>query len=259
MVGSLVNSIQEITSKVGMARNGILSDLRTGLLQCLPVLENHLEYLISMARRKEVQRSPGISCAVECVVRDISDREKVKLIEIGEKEVTSGEVKTIIEALSEKDFYEPVNLSVFLPQNRHRRFKVLNQYLLQQSPLKLCLWIFDNHGVAPQSVFGLLLNLEDNPNTVMKHIMDLRPHLLAEQKIYYPKEFLHQMRFFSSSIIDPSSAPVRLLMAMVLGDNRVTETAVCKLVEERVLDAILSGDDELALDLRLSMGESLSF
>ena len=259
MVTTLINSIQEITSKVGIARGGILSELRTGLLQCLPVLENHSSYLTSMATRKQIQRSTNISSAVECVVRDISDREKVKLIEIGEREVTAGEVKKIVQAFSEKDFYEPVNLSVFLPENRKRRFKVLHQFLPQQSPFKLCLWIFDNHGVAPQSVFGFLVNLEDSPNIVMKYVMDLRPQLLAEQKIFDPREFLRQMKFYCSDIVNLTSSPVRILMDMMLGNDRSSDNAPAKLVEERALDAILSDDDELALDMRTFNGRESQY
>ena len=70
MIANLIRSIQEITSKVGMASGGILSDLRTGLLLCLPVLENHLEYLKAMADRKKVQRSCDSSSAVECIVKN---------------------------------------------------------------------------------------------------------------------------------------------------------------------------------------------
>ena len=110
MIANLVRSIQEITSKAGMASGGILSDLRTGLLLCLPVLENHLEYLESMADRKQLQRRSDIASAVDCVVKNINEREKIQLVEIGEKEVTSEEVKKIVEALSGKDFYEPINL-----------------------------------------------------------------------------------------------------------------------------------------------------
>ena len=169
-------------------------------------------------------------------------------------------MKKIVEALAEKDFYEPINLSVLLPGDRKRRFKVLNHFLLQQSPLKLCLWIFDNHGVSPQSVFGFLVNLEDSPNDVMKHILELRPQLIADQKIYYPREFLQQMQYYSSSIVNPSSAPVRILMAMVLGDDRANESGVAsKLVELRALDAILSDDQEVALDMRTFNGRESQF
>ena len=94
----------------------------------------------------------GRDISVDNVVRDISNREKINVIEIGEKEV-----KQIDNTLAEKDFYEPK-----LPEDRKRRFKVLNLFLLQQSPLKvyLCTFDFDNHCVAPQSVFGFLIDLK---------------------------------------------------------------------------------------------------
>ena len=189
MISSLMSSIQDTTSKEGMARGvvGIPVELRTGLLQCLPVLENHLEYFRAMAGRKQSQRmsDSDITTAAECVIRDISEREKIIIVEIGEKEVTSEEVKNIVDTLSEKDFYEPINLTALrlLPDDRKRRFRILNQFLHQQSPLKLCLWMFDNPGVSPQSVFGILISLEDSPNDVLKHVMELRPQLLADQKM----------------------------------------------------------------------------
>ena len=258
-LGSLINSIQETTSKSGMSTGGFLSDLRGGLLHCLPVLEKHGDYLRSMSQRKQIQRGREITNAADTVVRDISDREKISLVEIGEKEVTCKEVKQIVDSLEGKEFYEPTNISVLLPEDRKRRFKVLNQFLLQQSPLKLCLWTFDNHGVAPQSVFGFLIRLEDDNNTVLKTVMELRPKLLAEQKIYYPREFLQQMKYFSSTIVDLSSAPVRILMDMVLGNSRATESRISKLVEERVLDAILSDDEELATDMRAFNGRESQY
>ena len=253
---AIVKSIQEVASKAAMASGGILSDIRSGLLGCLPVLENHGNYLRSMAMRKQKQNS-DVSSAVDCVVQNIAEREKITLIEIGGKDVTCLAVKNIVEAL--KEDYDPVNISTLLPVNRKKRFKLLNHFLVQQSPVRLALWTFDNHGTAPQSVFAFLVKLEDDPNTIMKHISDLRTDLLAQQKIYYPREFRLQLKYYSSSIVDVSSAPMRMLMAMVLGDSRGAHDADAKLVEERVLDAILSGDDELALDLRAFNGRESQY
>ena len=90
--------------------------------------------------------------------------------------------------------------------------------------------------------------------------MELRPQLLADQKMYYPREFLQQMHYFGSSIINPSSSPVRLLMAMILGDDRASENgAASKLVELRALDAILSDDEEVAIDMRTFNGRVSQF
>ena len=116
-------------------------------------------------------------------------------------------MKKIIEAL--EDDYAPVNISTLLPVNRQRRFKVLNTLLVQQSPVKLVLWTFDNHGVAPQSVFAFLVRVEDDQNTLMRNIADLRGELIAQQKIYFPREFRQQFKFYSSSIVDVGSAPMR--------------------------------------------------
>ena len=185
-IASIVKSIQECTSKTVMSSGGILSDLRVGLLECLHVLESHREYLSSMVQRKQ-NRDNEVSSSVDCVVQSVSDREKVTIIEIGQKDVTSPDVKKIIEAL--EDDYAPVNISTLLPVNRQKRFKVLNTLLVQQSPVKLVLWTFDNHGVAPQSVFAFLVRVEDDQNTLMRNIADLRGELIAQQKIYFPREF----------------------------------------------------------------------
>jgi hypothetical protein len=104
-----------------MSSGGILSDLRVGLLECLHVLESHREYLSSMVQRKQ-NRDNEVSSSVDCVVQSVSDREKVTIIEIGQKDVTSPDVKKIIEAL--EDDYAPVNISTLLPVNRQKRFKV---------------------------------------------------------------------------------------------------------------------------------------
>ena len=46
---------------------------------------------------------------------------------------------------------------------------------------------------------------------------------------------------------------------MVLGDSSANWKAVSKLVEDRVLDAILSGDDELAMDMRAFNGRESQY
>ena len=256
IIDSLIKSIQECTSKNVLSSGGVLSDLRVGLLVCLPILESHGEYLRSMAQRKQ-DKDRQISSSVDCVVQSVSEREKITIIEIGPREVTSPDVKKIIEAL--EDDYKPVNISTLLPVDRRRRFKVLNNLLVQQSPVRLVLWTFDNHGVAPQSVFAFLVRLEDDQNTLMRNITDMRGDLLARQKIYYPREFKMQFKFYSSSIVDVSSAPTRLLLDMMLGDSRASPSAVTKAVEERALDAILSCDEELACDLRAFNGRDTQY
>ena len=131
----------------------------------------------------------GVSNAVEAVVTDIGESEKITIIDIGEKELSCPEVKKVMDSLG--GYYEPVNISVKLPEDRKRRFKILNLFLAQQSTERICLWTFDNYGTAPQSVFVFLVKLEDDPNTIMRHILRLRPELLAQQKIFYPREFRH--------------------------------------------------------------------
>ena len=252
MLDALEKSVQEVTSKTAMASGGILSELRAALLQCLPVVEEYREYLKSKTEKKSEAAN-----AVECVIANIGEREKITIIDIGEKEMTCPEVKTIMDSLL--DFYEPTNISILLPENRFRRFKVLNQFLVQQSREKICIWTFDNHGTAPQSVFAFLVKLGDDLNTIMKHIMRLRPQLLAQQKLFFPREFRQQFKYLSSSIVDMGSASMRMLLSMVLGDSRATRHAASKLVEERALDAILTDDEELAVDLRQFNGRESQF
>ena len=258
----LMRAIQETTSKAGMASGGFLGDLRGGLLSCLPVLERHTEFLKSQARRKEAQRSKEITNAADMATRNISSRETIKLFDIACKEPASSKVKGIFDALSGKEFYEPLNISLLLPVDRRRRFDLLHHILPRECSMKIGLWTFDNHGTAPQSVFAFLVILEDDFNTVVKKVMNIRPLLLAQQTIFYPREFLHQMKHFSSSIVDPTRAPVRMLMSMLLGDGRQSNCAVSKLLEERAVEAILTGDNDLAWDMRKFNGrktEYLSF
>ena len=96
---NLIGSIQEETSKAAMSSGGILSKLRTELMESLPVLDIHADYLRSMSKRKQ-KESKSASTAVECVVQDIGEREKITIIEIGEQEVNCKEVKDISDALS---------------------------------------------------------------------------------------------------------------------------------------------------------------
>ena len=258
MLDTLAKSVQDLTSRTAMASGGILSELRSGLLQCLPVLDKYQEFLKTKAERKvEQTKSKEVTNAVECVVTDIGEREKITLIGIGGKDTTCPVVKKIMESLVNN--YEPANISIKLPEDRRRRFEVLNQKLVEQSPTRLCVWTFDNHGTAPQSVFAFLVPLEDDSNTILKNIMRLRQELLAQQKIFFPREFRQQFKYFSSSIVDISSAPMRMLLSMVLGDSRGSHEAASKLVEERALDAILSDDEELAVDLRQFNGRESQF
>ena len=235
-----------------------MSTLRAGLLESLPVLEKHRDYLHSMVSRKEKKKSEA-STAVDCVVEDIGDREKITIIDVGGDECSCDEVKKIITKLISEEFYQPVNISTMLPVDRRKRFKILNKFLVRQTSVKLGLWTFDNHGTAPQSVFAFLVNLEDDMNTIMKHVLEIRTELLKLQKIYYPREFRQQLKHYSHSIVDMSRAPTRMLLSMILGDNRASPNAATKLVEERALDAILSGDEELALDLRAFNGRETKY
>ena len=152
-----------------------------------------------------------------------------------------------------------MSLSISQSEDRYRRFKILNQFLAQQSTERICLCTFDNYGNALQSVFVFLVKLEDDPNTIMRHMLRLRPELLAQQKIFYPREFKQRFKFIRLSFVDVSSGPVRMLLSMVLGDSRAASNAATKAVEERVVDAILSDDEELACDLRQFNGREPQF
>ena len=258
-LGQLIKSIQMETVKSVMVSGGILSKLRAGLMDTLPILEQHIEYFIAMSERKSKKTTEATN-AVECVTENIGEREKITIVEIGSEECQCEDLKKIVNLLLTKDFYEPINISTVLPVNRKKRYKVLNIYLRRQTPVKLGLWAFDNHGTAPQSIFAFLVNLEDNVTDIMKHVMSLRVELLKQQKIYYPIEFRQQMKHYSLSIVNLSTAPMKMLMSMILGDDRAsTAGAARKLVGERALDAILSGDDDLAYDLRAFNGRETKY
>ena len=198
LLEQLIGSIQIETSKAAMVSGGILSKLRAGLLESLPVFEKHKDYLHSMISRKEKQKSEA-STAVECVVENIGDREKITIIEIGGDECMCDDVEKIVRNLISKEFYQPVNISTMLPVNRKQRHRILNKFLVRQSPVKLGLWTFNNHGTAPQSVFAFLVNLEDNTNTIMKYVLEMRTELLKQQKIQGVSQYFGHLATFNFS------------------------------------------------------------
>ena len=51
--------------------------------------------------------------AVECITREVGEREKITLIEIGEDDLKCMEVKRIVEAIKDKNL--TMNLLIFLP------------------------------------------------------------------------------------------------------------------------------------------------
>ena len=81
-------------------------------VKCLPVLEKYRTFLESKSSKK-VEKSA--SNAVESLVTDIGEREKITIIEIGNKELTHPEVTKIMNSL--QGIYEPVNISLVLPED----------------------------------------------------------------------------------------------------------------------------------------------
>ena len=134
---------------------------------------------------------------------------------MGEDDLKCKEVKRIVEALRDKNHYEPVNISTIMPPDRKRRYKVLHHNLQKQSPLRLGLWTFDNYGKSPQSVFIFLVRLEEDFNSILNNVKTIRPGLLAQQQIFFPREFFHQFKHFSCRFVNISSSPMRILLNMI--------------------------------------------
>ena len=133
-------------------------------------------------------------------------------------------MKDIIEAIKNKDYYDPENIFTIL------RYKILNEYLVNQASLKLGLVDNDNHGGCSQWGHDACDG--------------------SETPVAYPREFRQQFKHFSSFIVDVGSAPMRILLNMILGSSRSIQNAAAKAVEDRVVDAILSCADELAFNMR---------
>ena len=145
-------------------------------MECLPILEKHVDYLKSKLK-KQKEGKTAVN-AVECITREVGEREKVTLIEIGEDDLKCMEVKRIVDAIKDENHYEPINISTIMPPDRKRRYKVLHHNLVKQSPLRLGLWTFDNYGKSPQSVFIFLVKLEEDFNSIMNNVKTIRPGLL---------------------------------------------------------------------------------
>jgi hypothetical protein len=111
-----------------------------------------------------------ISSATEAVLLQISNREKVSLLQAGINPMRNKTVIDIFKKLSQFDHYEPVNIYTILPTNHCSRSSIIHRDLPQQSPQRIVLWTFDNGSTAPQQ-------------------NKLKSNLQKMQKFYYPREF----------------------------------------------------------------------
>ena len=154
--------LREVSSRALMANEG-LSELKVALLSSAEVFNQYSDYLkahLESVKKKSFKGS--VSTAAEAIVMEISNREKVSLIEVGSKPLKNQTVIKILDRLDEEGPYNPVNISTILPTNRVSRSTVLHRDLPNQAQNKLVLWTFDN-GPAPQSIFAFIVEPNDKP------------------------------------------------------------------------------------------------
>ena len=184
-------NLREIASRALMA-NERLSELKVALLSSAEVFDQYSDYLkahLENVKKKSLKGS--VSTAAEAIVMEISNREKVSLIEMGSKPLKNQTVIDIFKKLDEEGPYNPVNISTILPTNRVSRSTILHRDLPNQAQNKVVLWTFDN-GPAPQSIFAFIVEPNDTQQTIWEKTNQLKPQLQILQKFYYPREFYRQ-------------------------------------------------------------------
>jgi hypothetical protein len=196
-----------------------------------------------------------LSTAAEAVVQQISDREKVTLLEKGSQQMCHALVKDLIKDIQNVDLYQPLHISNKLPTNRSSRFTFLNRTLPRQTPIRLILWSFDNGSNAPQSIFAIAVKEEDTPQKIFDKISQLKPKMLSLQKFFFPREFYHQFHDQAGSVTGISNQNFKMMSAMVMGDDRKMPGDV----RERFEEAMFSADPEAVNDLRFFNGREVQF
>ena len=247
-------NLREIASRALMA-NEKLSELKVALLSSAEVFDQYSDYLkahLENVKKKSFKGS--VSTAAEAVVMEISNREKVSLIEMGSKPLKNQTVIKIFKKLDEEGPYNPVNISTILPTNRVSRSTILHRDLPNQAQNKIVLWTFDN-GPAPQSIFAFIVEPNDTQQTILEKTNQLKPQLQILQKFYYPREFYRQFYDKIGAVTGISSQDLRLMCSMVMGDERKFDGEVKKRFEE----AVMSGDPDYVYDLRHFNGRDIKY
>ena len=247
---------REIASKALMA-NSSLESLKMAMLSTAEVFVEYSNYLKSHLEsvKKKLDKDKLIGSAAEAVVIQVSNREKVTIIEPGTKPLKNITVENIFKTLVERGIYQPVNNSTLLPVNRYSRSSILHRDLPNQAPGKLVLWTFDNWSSGPQSVFAFIVDPNDSEQIILDKINELKPSLVSLQKIYFPREFYQQFYSQVGSVTGISSQDLKLVCGMVMGDDRKFDSDV----QERFEEAIMSGDPDFVYDMRYFNGRDIKY
>ena len=248
--------IREVASKAIMASQN-LSFLKLALLKCAEIFTKYSEYLKSHQETllKKKSKDQTISTAAEAVIMQISSREKVSLVEEGNKPLKNPVVKEIFKKLEQGGFYQPLNISTLLPTNRCSRSTILHRDIPNQAPSKVVFWTFDNGSSSPQSIFLLLVDPSDSFQTILNKTSQLKSKLQSLQKFYYPREFYCQFYDQIGSVTGVSPQDLKLVCSMVMGEDRRFDGEVQKRFEE----AVMSGDPEYIYDMRHFNGREIKY
>ena len=248
--------IREVMSKV-IVSSQIFSPVRIALLECAELFVRYSEYLKSNQISLEKKRinDKSIKTATEAVLIQISNREKVSIVEPGNKPLINASLAKIFEKLEKSEFYQPVNMSTMLPTNRNSRSTLLHRDLIAQAPQKCVLWSFENGPCAPQSIFALLVDPCDSTQTMIGKVHQLKSKLQTLQKFYFPREFYGQFYASMGTVTGISSQDLKLVCSMVMGDDRRFDREVQKRFEE----AVMSGDADFIYDMRHFNGSKIKY
>ena len=121
--------IREIADKVLFSQPNLFT-LKLSLLNSAEIFADILNVLkAENLRVKTLHQNDKASSVAEAIVRQISDREKVSLLEKGPAALTHPIVKKIVKELLDKGVYKPVNISMMLPTNKFSRSTLLHRTL----------------------------------------------------------------------------------------------------------------------------------
>ena len=249
-------NIREIADKAVMAREKLAS-LRNALFQAAEVFLEYSRWLESHAEKVRLKTASQrmIGTAAEAVMKQVGEREKVSLIEKGTKPATHPVVVKIFEEMKTVECYQPVNISVLLPANKLSRSNIMHRTIPSQAPERFVIWSFENGSVAPKSLFVIPVDQGDTTSQILKKIGELRPELLKQQKIFFPREFYQQFYDQVGSVTGISAQALKLTSSMIIGDNRKFDGDV----QDRFGEALMIGDPDYVFDLRHYNGRSIKF
>ena len=253
---NFASHIRDIADRAAFSNPGLQS-MRVAFLGVADIFDDLSRALKENCEKAmDLQRKHiKISTAAEAVAHQISDREKVTILEKGSQQMSHAIVKDLIKDLQKVDQYQPINISNKLPTNKSSRFTFLNRTLPRQTPVRIILWSFENGSCAPQSIFAIAVPEEDSPQEIFNKISQLKPKMLALQKYFFPKEFYHQFHDQAGSVTGISNQNFTMLSAMVVGDDRKMPGDV----RERFEEAMFSADPEAVRDLRFFNGSEVQF